>query len=99
MPLLTPKIVLQALKDRAPNLLAKMTDNGTLDAFVQERIDLANETLDYAIDEIHRRTPQSLKMSNPMEWVGRINAQNEEARREAIEQALEFEEIDEDPPA
>ena len=97
MPMLTPKIILEAMQERAPRLHRELQAAGTLEAFVQERIDLANESMDLACSEILNQMPKAIMNGDALERVALDNERKEAARREAIEQAIEFPSEDQDP--
>lgn len=81
-------MVLQAMKDRAPDLHRQMAQAGTLREFVAERADLIDSQVVQAV--MNDRQRRNLDRLPYQELVQEMNATRQAATERALRENLEF---------
>lgn len=86
----TEKMVLQALKDKAPSLHRQLSEAGTLRQFVTERADEMTEEIVTLTAEIAHRQPEYKNAKTLIERAGVLKMAESLAKERVFAEMLEF---------
>jgi uncharacterized coiled-coil DUF342 family protein len=95
----TEKMVLQALKDKAPSLHRQLSEAGTLRQFVTERADEMNEEIVTLTMEIATPKPEYKNAKTLIERAGVLKMAEIQAKEIVFAEMLEFPQDETSPPS